>query len=173
MQALTFWKTVTMDKTNLLEMLVNLLEEHKIDYCVIEGQAVNAYVDPLVSLDLDLAVARDQIDRLESLLTSQFQIKRYPHSINISKKGSDLRVQIQTDARYAQFVKRASRRQVLGLELSVAALDDILSGKIWAVQDPDRRSSKRQKDLANISRLIEAYPELRRKVPEEILTHLV
>jgi hypothetical protein len=173
MQALTFWKTVTMDKTNLLEMLVNLLEEHKIDYCVIEGQAVNAYVDPLVSLDLDLAVARDQIDRLESLLTSQFQIKRYPHSINISKKGSDLRVQIQTDARYAQFVKRASRRQVLGLELSVAALDDILSGKIWAVQDPDRRSSKRQKDLANISRLIEAYPELRRKAPQEILTHLV
>ncbi len=35
-------------------------------------------------------------------------------------------------------------------------LDDILAGKIWAVSDSDRPASKRQKDLADIARLLEA-----------------
>ena len=47
-----------------------------------------------------------------------------------------------------------------------------ISGKIWAVEDTARRSSKRQKDLADISRLLEAYPFLQEKVPEDILSRL-
>jgi hypothetical protein len=31
---------------------------------VIDGQAVNAYVEPLVSLDLDLVVATDQLEQM-------------------------------------------------------------------------------------------------------------
>lgn len=50
---------------------------------------------------------------------------------------------------------------------------DLLQGKIWAVQDPDRRASRRQKDLADIARLLEAYPDLRPKVPEDILARLI
>lgn len=42
-------------------------------------------------------------------------------------------------------------------------------GHIWAVLDPIRRSSKRQKDLADIARLLEVYPDLRVQVPEEVL----
>ena len=61
MQALTYWKVITMDQSNFLEHLVGLIKEHEIRYCVIGGQAVNAYVDPLVSLDLDLVVIVDQI----------------------------------------------------------------------------------------------------------------
>jgi hypothetical protein len=41
------------------------------------------------------------------------------------------------------------------------------------VLDPSRRPSKRQKDLADIARLIEAYPYIRQKVPGEILARLV
>ena len=44
MQALTYWKAVTMDKANLIEQVVGLLAEYGIRYCVIGGQAVNAYV---------------------------------------------------------------------------------------------------------------------------------
>jgi len=40
-------------------------------------------------------------------------------------------------------------------------------------QDPGRRPSKRQKDLADIARLLEAYPELRRLVPEALLARLL
>ena len=60
MKALEFWKSVTVDHSNLLERMVALLEEHGIRYCVIGGQAVNAYADPLVSQDLDLVVAAPQ-----------------------------------------------------------------------------------------------------------------
>jgi hypothetical protein len=48
-----------------------------------------------------------------------------------------------------------------------------LRGKIWAAQDLSRRPSKRQKDLADIARLLEAYPELRDQVPKEILERLL
>ncbi|HWU38968.1 MAG TPA: nucleotidyl transferase AbiEii/AbiGii toxin family protein, partial [Candidatus Acidoferrum sp.] len=85
----------------------------------------------------------------------------------------DLRVQIQTDPRYASFVNRAMTRDLLGLVLPVACLEDILQGKIWAVMDASRRASKRQKDLADIARLLESYPVLRQQVPEEVLTRLV
>ena len=174
MHELTFWKTIIMDQAGFLEQIIALLGEHQIAYCVIGGQGVNAYVDPLVSLDLDLVIAADQIDRLEALLeTSNFQVKRFAHSLNIALPGSNLRLQIQTDPRYATFLTRAVQRPVLGLMLPVAAVSDILIGKIWAFQDPTRRGSKRQKDLADIARLLERYPELRSQVPEDVLAYLV
>ena len=174
MQALTFWKTVTMDHSGLLEQFIAVLEDNQVQYCVIGGQGVNAYVDPLVSLDLDLVIAADQLDQVEALLEAGgFQLKRFPHSLNVTLPGSSLRLQIQTDPRYATFPQRATNRQVLGLTLPVAAVPDILQGKVWAFQDPARRGSKRQKDLADIARLLERYPELRGVVPEDVLARLV
>lgn len=167
MQALAFWKAVVMDRANFLESLLSLLEEEGIRYCVIGGQAVNAYAEPLVSLGLDLAAA-DQIDRLEPALTQRFRVERFPHSLNVSAPGSDLRVQIQTDPRYTAFLERASMREVLGVRLPVASVEDVLQGKVWAALDPDRRASKRRKDLLDIERLLEAHANLRDRVPEEI-----
>ena len=63
----------------------------------------------------------------------------------VSEPDSDLRVQIHTDPR---------------------------AYNIWAILDPTRRSSKRQKDLADIARLLEMHPALRAQVAEEILTRL-
>lgn len=162
-----------MDNSNLIEQLFALLQEHQIHYCVIGGQAVNAYVDPLISLDLDLVIAIDQLDAVEQLLASQFQLRRFPFSLNISLPGSEVRVQIQTDPRYFDFVERAAIQEVLGLPLPVARIEDVLQGKIWAFLDPERRASKRQKDLTDISRILEQYPPLRRQVPSEILARLL
>lgn len=173
MQALTFWKTITMDGANLLENLISLLKKHGIRFCVVGGQAVNAYVEPLVSLDLDLVIAIDQLDHAESFLDQNFVLTRFPHSLIVELPGSDLRVQIQTDERYAPFIERARMRDVLGLELPVASIEDVLQGKIWAVTDPQRRGSKRQKDLADIARILEKYPELRAQVPREVLNLLL
>ena len=173
MQALTFWKTITMDESNLLGSLISLLNEQGIRYCVIGGQAVNAYVEPLVSLDLDLVVAIDQMEEAVALLESRFDVNRFPHSLNIAMPGSDLRVQIQTDERYGSFVERASIQTVLGMTLQVASVEDVLQGKIWAVSDPERRGSKRQKDLADIARILEKYPDLRTQVPQEIRARLL
>jgi hypothetical protein len=91
----------------------------------------------------------------------------------VSERGSDLRVQIQTDPRYAAFVERATPREVLGIRLSLASVEDVLQGKVWAATDAARRASKRQKDLADIARLIEGFPALRARVPADVLARLV
>jgi hypothetical protein len=162
MQALAFWKAVAMDKSNFLESLIGLLAEHQIRYCVIGGQGVNAYAEPLVSLDLDLVVAIDQMEEVERLLGS----------LNVPGPGSKLLVRIQTDPRYFDFPSRSTEQEVLGLQLPVASIEDVLTGKIWAAQDPERRASKRRKDLLDIERLIEAHPRLRSRVPQDILARL-
>lgn len=144
MRALTFWKTITMDTANLLETLIDFLREQGIRFCVIGGQAVNAYVEPLVSLDVDLVVAADSLDELEKRLAERFQVRRFPRGLNISLPGSDLRVQIQTDERYQPFVGRANEAEVLGLKMPVASLEDVLQGK------SGRRSTR--KDVAASAR---------------------
>jgi len=47
-------------------------------------------------------------------------------------------------------------------------LNSVAHGKLWAYSDKDRRRSKRQKDLADILRILEVYPELEKEVPESI-----
>jgi hypothetical protein len=173
MQALQFWKLVTMDKADFIVELTDLLRTEGIKYAVIGGQAVNAYAEPFISLDLDLAVAVEHLEKVEALLRARFKVQRFPHSLNISQVDSKLRVQVQTDPRYSEFVARAAPRNVLDLTLPVADVRDVLQGKIWAAQDSERRPSKRQKDLADIARLLEAYPELRAMVPGDILSRLV
>jgi hypothetical protein len=140
---------------------------------LIDGQAVNAYADPVVSLDLDIVIALDQIERAETLLAGSFKVERFAHSLNVAESGSDLRVQIQTDPRYAEFVNRATSHDVMGYTVPVAAIEDLLQGKVWAASDPARHPSKRQKDLADISRIVEEYPELRERVPAEIRERLI
>jgi hypothetical protein len=148
MRAETFWRLVT--------------AERNVPFCVVGGQGANAYVEPVVSLDLDLAIALEDGERVEQLMRDRFTVER-----------SDLRVQFRSDPRYAEFVPRASQREVLGIRLPVARADDVLRGKVWAAGDPTRRPSKRQKDLADIARLLEAFPEMRAMVPAEILARLV
>jgi len=172
MQALEFWKTVTVDHANLLESLIGLLHDHEVKYCVIGGQAVNAYAEPVVSLDLDLVIATEQLPDAERWLAERFEVRRCPHSLNVSALGSGLRVQIPTDPRYASFVERAIVRDVLDLKLPVAQLEDVLRGKILAASDGEQRVSKRLQDLFDIARLIENYPQLRSEVPSDILSRL-
>jgi hypothetical protein len=162
-----------MDHADLMSDVLHRLEARDVPYCVIGGQAVNAYADPLVSLDLDLVIATEDIERVLTSLPSHVKVERFAHSINLSAPQSQLRVQLQLDPRYADFPDRASEQSVLGTRMRVAALDDVLKGKVWAVSDPERRASKRQKDLADIARLIERFPELRTQVPQTILDRLL
>jgi len=172
MQALAYWKSVAMDQANFPESLTTLLHEHGIRYCVIGGQGVNAYAEPLVSLDLELVVALDELPDVEKLLSTQYQVESFPHSLNVTSADSRVRVQLQTDPRYADFPSRATVREVLGLRMPVARIEDVLDGKVWAALDSERRTSKRRKDLLDIERLLEGHPELRARVPAEILKRL-
>ena len=95
-----------------------------------------------------------------ALAGSGFSLQTFPHSVNAKRADSQLSLQLTTDARYQDFPARASLREVLGLKVPVAALEDVVQGKIWAWQDKERRVTKRKKDELDLLRLAEAYPHL-------------
>jgi hypothetical protein len=168
-----FLNGVTRSREDVVQLLLSLLEATHAAYCVIGGLAVNAYAEPVVSLDLDLVVVADRVDALlAAALVKGMKAERFGHSLNLYPARSDLRIQIQTDSRYQDFLHRAARREVLGYPLMVAALRDVLRGKVWAYTDQARRASKRQKDLADIMRLVETHPELKADLPPDVADRL-
>ncbi len=89
-----------------------------------------------MSLDLDLAPAPGELQRLGALFSPPIRIERFQHSVNLSASGSDLRIQLQADPRYQEFPARAEPREVLGHRLPVARLDDVLRGKVGPPATP-------------------------------------
>lgn len=166
-----FLNRLSKGEIDIVEILIDRLHSQKISYCVIGGLAVNAYAEPVASLDLDIVLAIDDVEKLLKIMSeseARFKVEKYQHSINLGHPDSDLRIQIQTDKRYQSFIKNASLKSVLGYKMMVAGLEDLLQGKIWAYSDEERRKSKRQKDLADILRLVESHPHLKALLPENL-----
>ena len=169
----TFLNAVANGKKDILQIFLDMLSETGTAYCVVGGLAVNAYVEPVVSLDLDVVVVLKDLGKLVTLGGKKgFQVERHEHSVNFSSSDSDLRIQLQTDPRYQEFIPRSLRKEVLGYRMNVGRREDVLQGKIWAYSDQTRRKSKRQKDLADIMRLVEFYPELEDLLPSGIRKEL-
>jgi hypothetical protein len=165
----TFMKAVSNGRTDILQVLLDVLKKTGSPYCIIGGLAVNAYAEPVVSLDLDIVVATAEIDAVcRAAAEGGLAAHRFPHSVNLSSPESDLRIQLQTDVRYQDFIAGASKRSVLGYDMMVASLGHVLQGKIWAWSDESRRRSKRQKDLADILRLVETHPDLASSLPPRL-----
>ena len=138
-------------------------------YCLIEGLAVNCYVEPVYTLDADIVVIAAVLPKLcEQLQRQGFKIETFPHSINARAPGSDLRIQFTMDERYQEFVEQSVAAEVLGVPTRIATLQDVTQGKLWAYSDPQRRLSKRKKDELDLIRLAEAHPELKSGYPGEL-----
>jgi hypothetical protein len=168
-----FLNSLAKGKADILQQLLGILTDTGSDYCVIGGLAVNAYVEPVVSLDVDIVVAVGNIEAVANAARSQkMKVEGFPHSLNVAGPESDLRIQIQTDPRYQRFIAGATLKEILGYKMKVASLGNVLQGKVWAYMDDTRRKSKRQKDLADISRIIETYPELTTGLPQKIKDRL-
>ncbi|MFH0962611.1 MAG: hypothetical protein V2A58_01220 [Planctomycetota bacterium] len=169
MTAKEFLKAVANGESDVVEIILKLLRDTRTPYCLVGGFAVNAYVEPVVSLDLDIVAAADKLDLVcQEAAAHGFKIERFPHSVNLTSSKSDLRIQLQTDDRYQRFIPQATSRSVLGYRMRVACLDDVLTGKLWAYADPARRKSKKQKDLSDIARIIEACPALASTLPDPV-----
>jgi hypothetical protein len=168
-----FINSVAKGRVDVIQAILDVLSDTASEYCLIGGLAVNAYVEPVVSLDLDIVVAAEDVEKVsETARERGFAVEHFQHSVNLTIKGSDLRIQLQTDSRYQSFILNAETRNVLGYEMKVARLGDILQGKVWAYTDKERRKSKRQKDLADILRIIEAYPDLEESLPHNLRDEL-
>lgn len=133
-------------------------------FCLIGGLAVNHYVEPVVTLDADFAIAGPS-KVVEALRSRGFDVEAHPHSINAQYPGSRLRIQITVNSRYASFPTRAVETELFGVRLPVAALGDLVQGKLWALSDPGRRPSKKAKDEADLIRICESHPETIERIP--------
>jgi hypothetical protein len=159
--------------SDIIQTLLDILSKTGSRYCLIGDLAVNAYVEPLVSLDLDIVpVAKDIGTICKKAKERGLKVEQFEHSVNITSESSDLRIQLQADPRYQRFISFAEDRDMLGYRMKVARLEDVLQGKVWAYMDKTRRKSKRQKDLADIFRIIEKYPQLEETLPQTIREEL-
>lgn len=157
------------EKSDIIQILMDILSKTGSQYCLIGGLAVNAYVEPVVSLDLDIVASIDNIGCIcEEAKKHDLKVEEFEHSMNITSESSDLRIRLVTDPRYQSFVPAAQDNNVLGYKMKVARLEDVLQGKVWAYMDKARRKSKRQKDLTDIFRIIENYPQLEASLPQEL-----
>lgn len=165
-----FMNTVANCQEDILQTFLDILKKTQTSFCVVGGLAVNAYVEPVVSLDLDVVIDIKGIDMVsQEVANKELKVERFEHSVNFTSSKSDLRIQLQTDLRYQEFLARSSSKEVLGYKMNVACIEDIIKGKVWAYSDEKRRMSKRQKDLSDIMRLVESYPSMESRIPASIL----
>ncbi len=168
-----FLNSLANGKSDILQLLLDILAETNSPYCIIGGLAVNAYVDPVVSLDVDIVLAAHDVAIVTNAAMERgLRVEESEHSVNLTSPGSDLRIQIQTDPRYQEFIAGADLKDVLGYKMKVAKLEDVLQGKVWAYMDKTRRRSKRQKDLADVLRITEVFPELSTELPQALKEEL-
>ncbi len=140
---------------------------------MIGGLAVNHWaLEPMTTADVDLVIVSEKIEEAaETLRSLGFSEKRFDWSINF-KGESKVSIQVSTEEMYLDFPRRSVAATVHGLLMRVAGLEDTLKEKIAAYEEPQRRPSKRQKDLADISRLMEAHPQIKDLIPQPIYDRL-
>jgi hypothetical protein len=152
-----------------VSLLVATLERLEIPWCMIGGLAVNHWArEPMATADVDVVIAAEKIDAaVKALRAAGFTAKKFKWSVNLKGK-SKVTVQISTEDFYADFPARSQPADIHGILMRVASREDTLRGKILAYQDPERRASKRQKDLLDIMRLAEAHPKLKKLLPADL-----
>jgi hypothetical protein len=161
MTAKQFYAWQTAGGTDDVMRLVDCLERAEIPWCAIGGVAVNHWAaEPMVTQDVDFVVGTDAIERtVAALAAAGFAAERFQWSINF-KGRSKVSIQLSTEECYRDYPERSVAADVHGILLRVASLEDTLKGKMKAWADPERRQSKRIKDLADVARLIETHPDL-------------
>ena len=149
-------------------ILIEILNRHG-SWCLIGGLAVNCYVEPVYTLDADIVVIASKLSMIKrDLVEAKFSVEEFEHSVNARMSGSDLRIQLSLDPRYQSFLVNARPMKVLGHEVPVASLSDIVRGKVWAWSDVKLRTTKRKKDELDLMRILEAFPDTRALMPEQI-----
>src|SRR5438132_6147577 len=172
MTALEIFESVTHGGSSDFALLVRILNQHG-PWCLIGGLAVNCYVEPVFTLDADIVVVSGELDASKNDLTvAGFALQEFPHSLNATMHGSELRIQFSLDPRYQEFVNDTAQMSVIDVDVPVASLSNIVCGKIWAWSDEERRPTKRKKDELDLMRLAEKYPQLRELMPTAITDQL-
>jgi hypothetical protein len=168
MTASEVFESVTGSGASDFALLVRILDQHG-PWCLIGGLAVNCYVEPVFTLDADIVVVSGELEAIKADLSAAgFGLQEFPHSLNATMPGSELRIQFSLDPRYQEFLNDIKVMSVLNEDVPVASLRNVVKGKIWAWSDEEPRPTKRKKDELDLMRILEAYPQLRELIPPKI-----
>jgi hypothetical protein len=98
---------------------------------------------------------------------------RFRHSDNWRAPGPGTRADrtpVQFSAEDVGIADAVARAQVIdveaGLRLRVGTASDLVILKLAAAEEPRGRRSKRQQDLADVTRLAEEHPEVSKALPD-------
>ena len=156
-----FYDWQTAGGTDDVMRMVDCLERTDLAWCAIGEIAVNHWADePMVTQDVNFVVAAESVElATKSLEDADFKSERFQWSINFHGQ-SKVSIQLSTEEFYKDYPSRSVPADIHGILMRVSSLEDTLRGKIKAWRDPDRRQSKKLKDLGDIARLIESHPHL-------------
>ena len=172
MTATEIYESVTNGGASDFAEVVAVLNQYK-PWCLIGGLAVNCFVEPVYTTDVDVVVVAANLKPIErELKAAGFRMKQFEHSMNAHRLASKLIVQFTTDARYQEFLTNVTQEEVLGVIIPVASVENIIRSKVWAWQDMTPRLSKRKKDELDLIRIAEAHPKLHGLIPAEIVKQL-
>jgi hypothetical protein len=158
MTATEIYESVTNGGASDFAEVVAVLNQYK-PWCLIGGLAVNCFVEPVYTTDVDVVVVAANLKPIE-------------RELKAAGFRSKLIVQFTTDARYQEFLTNVTQEEVLGVIIPVASVENIIRSKVWAWQDMTRRLSKRKKDELDLIRIAEAHPKLHGLIPAEIVKQL-
>src|SRR5437879_13311976 len=131
MTAVEVYNSVTNGGANDFVEVAAILDRHG-PWCLIEGLAVNCYVEPVYTIDVDVIVIAENLGAIhDELVALGVSIGEFPHSMNAKKIKDKLNLQFTTDARYQHFISRAERRDVLGITAPLPSLTCVSQDKNW------------------------------------------
>jgi Nucleotidyl transferase AbiEii toxin, Type IV TA system len=154
-------------KAKPLRLIAVLLHEQKVQYALIGGVAVQLCTEePRTTLDIDLAISSYREIPEHALREAGFEhTGRFEHSDNWRAPGTGplkARVAVQFSAEddgIDSAIKNANTFQLEGgVPLRVASVRDLIFLKLLAAEEPQRRPSKRQHDIADVMCLMEEHP---------------
>src|SRR5258705_6627074 len=146
-------------KEKPLRLIAEILERERVPYALIGGVAVQIHTEePRSTLDIDLAVPRYADVPHQALLGAGFEYTgRHEHSDNWRAPGPGplrLRTAIQFSAEDEGIADAVAHASVVdldgGLRLRVATVTDLIVLKLAAAEEPKRRPSKREHDIADV-----------------------
>ena len=156
-------------KETPLRLVAELLEREGVAYALIGGVAVQLHTaDPRSTLDIELAVTRYADVPRAALLAAGFEhTGRHEHSDNWRAPGVGVvkpRTAIRFSAEDAGIADAVAHADIVdldrGLRLRVATVADLIVLKLAAADEPKRRPSKREHDVADVLALLEQHPGL-------------
>ena len=155
-------------KEQPLRLVAQLLDREQVPYALIGGVAVQLHSEePRSTLDIDLAIPTyAQVPRTALLGAGFEHTGRHAHSDNWRAPGPGplkSRTAVLFSAEDDGIVEAVEHATTIdlpgGVPLRVATVASLITLKLRAAEEPERRPSKRVRDVADVLALLEEHPE--------------